>query len=181
MQALKALDLQMFMVLHTLAGQSKTMDMLIVFCGDYLAYILGIAFFAYLYFTNYSWRQKVEMFWVAVVAVVLSRGVITEVIRLFIHRLRPFAALQFTPLIQDSAWSFPSGHSTFFYSLSTVVFLYDRRWGAWFFVVTVIITFARVAAGVHYPSDILGGALIGVVSAYIGYYGVRRYLASRSN
>lgn len=177
-------DTQLFYLLNNLAGQSHTVDSLIVFCADYLAYILGAAFFVYLYFTNYPWRQKIEMFSVAAVTVVLSRGVITEVIRLFIHRLRPFAdpaMLRVHQLLTDSAWSFPSGHSTFFYGLSTVVYLYNKKWGIGFFVVTVIITFARVAAGVHYPSDIVAGALIGVFSALIGYYGVRRFLAPKTN
>jgi undecaprenyl-diphosphatase len=155
--------------------------MLIVFCADYLAYILGISFFAYLYYTKYAWREKIELFLAAVVTVVLSRGVLTEIIRLLYQRPRPFTALQFTPLFPDSAWSFPSGHSTFFYGLSTVVYLYDKRWGTVFFIASVIITFARVAAGVHYPSDIIGGAIIGVCSGLFGYYAVRRYLAPKAN
>ncbi len=177
-------DIQLFYLLNNLAGQSHAVDSLIVFCADYLAYILGAMFFAFLYFSKYPWRQKIEMFSVAVVATFLSRGVITEVIRLFIHRLRPFAdpaMLSVHQLLTDSAWSFPSGHSTFFYGLSTVMYLYNKKWGIGFFIVTAIITFGRVAAGVHYPSDIIGGALIGVCSAFIGYYGVRRFLAPKTN
>lgn len=181
MQTLHALDLQVFYALHGLAGQSRVLDMLIVFCADYLAYILGLAFFGYLYLTKRLWKEKVEIFWAAVVTAFLARGVITEAIRFVYHRARPFAALNFVPLVQDSASSFPSGHSTFFYGLSMVVYFYDKRWGTWFFIATVIVTFARVAAGVHYPSDIVGGAIIGIVSAYIGRHLVRRYLGSRAN
>lgn len=184
MHALLALDLQAFYFLNNLAGHSDVLNAFIVFCGEYLAYILGSAFFVYLYVTDYPWRQKIEIFAVAVVTAVLSRGVLTELIRYLFPRVRPFVALHLDKahtLLTDSALSFPSGHSTFFYGLSTVVYLYNKRWGIGFFIVTVLITFARVAAGVHYPSDILGGAIIGVFSAFIGYYGVRRFLAPRTN
>lgn len=172
------LDTQLFYVFNSLVGQSPLLDSVIVFCATYLAYLLVVAFAVFICVMRYPLRDKLQMFAVAVVSVGLARGVITEVIRFFYHRPRPFAELTTPPvqaLLTDPAWSFPSGHATFFFALSTAVYLYDRRWGTWFLTATVFITLGRVVAGVHYPSDILAGALIGIGTAYLVYRIVRSF------
>jgi undecaprenyl-diphosphatase len=167
------LDIQLLFLLNSLTGHSPVLDALIVFCASYLAYILGAAFIAFLVLTKYPWRQKVEVLAVALVSVVLARGVITELIRYLYHRPRPFSVLPVHQLLTDSAWSFPSGHATFFFALATAVCLYNIRWGRWFLIGSTLIVLARVASGVHYPSDIAIGALIGVGTAYFSALGVR--------
>ena len=63
--------------------------------------------------------------------------------------------------------SFPSDHAAVAGAVSTMLLL-DGLWGwglaGW--VIGLIIGAARVAVGVHYPSDILGGLAVGAVSAY---------------
>jgi len=58
--------------------------------------------------------------------------------------------------------------------MATVVYLYNKKWGIGFFIATILITLGRVMAGVHYPSDILGGALVGVAVAYTVLYLTRK-------
>ncbi|MSU56498.1 MAG: phosphatase PAP2 family protein [Candidatus Taylorbacteria bacterium] len=83
--------------------------------------------------------------------------------RLFVHRPRPFVAdPNIHALISETSYSFPSGHAAFFFALSTTVYLYNKRWGVWFFVASAVIGLARVMAGVHYLTDIAGGAVLGV-------------------
>jgi undecaprenyl-diphosphatase len=169
------LDLQLFYLLHGLAGQSPFLDGAIVFFATYLAYILAATFVLFLVLLGGPLARKLEIAAVALSATLLSRGIITEAIRYFFRRERPFTALSFPPLFPDSAASFPSGHATFFFALSTVLYLYDRRWGTAFFAASGLIVLARVAAGVHYPSDILAGAIIGVCTGYFVYVLVRRF------
>jgi undecaprenyl-diphosphatase len=178
---MRSLDVSLFYLLNDFAGQSGFADSVIVFCASYLAYIVGALFVVFLYVTRRSWRQKVEIFSVALAGMILARGAITEIIRHFYHRPRPFSVLPVHKLLDDSAWSFPSGHATFFFALATAVYLYDRRWGTWFFLLSMLITLARVAAGVHYPSDILGGAIIGVFSGYFAYLCMYRYLTRNTH
>ncbi|HQT83060.1 MAG TPA: phosphatase PAP2 family protein, partial [Candidatus Paceibacterota bacterium] len=157
-----ALDTQLFYALNSLAGHSPVLDWLIVFCASYLAYIVGILFFVTVYFSSYPVRKKWEIFWVTSIASVVSRFGVAEVIRFFYHRVRPFNALpNVHNLFTDSAWSFPSGHATFFFAMATALYFYNKTWGTWFFIAAAVITIGRVAAGVHYPLDIIGGAVIG--------------------
>lgn len=59
--------------------------------------------------------------------------------------------------------SFPSDHAILFFSLSTCIFLISKKAGVFSFIYTfLIICFPRIYFGFHYPSDILGGAIIGI-------------------
>lgn len=174
------LDTQLFFLLNILAGQSPFLDGTIVFFASYLAYFLIVALLALVFFSSYSKREKWMLLVVAGAASIIARFGVAELIRFFYHRPRPFAALPGVhQLFTDSAWAFPSGHATFFFALSTVAYLYNKKWGIGFFIATVLITVSRVISGVHYPSDILGGAAIGVVVAYGTFYLARRIVGNQ--
>ena len=168
------LDTQIFFFLNSLVGKSLFLDGLIVFCASYLAYLVVVALIALVFFSHYSKLEKWTILVVAGTASIIARFGIADLIRVFYQRPRPFLVLPTHQLITDSAWSFPSGHATFFFALSTAVYLYNKKWGIWFFGATILITVSRVIAGIHYPSDILGGALIGIATAYVTVHVVRR-------
>lgn len=142
----------------------------IIFFGQYLAWVLGVIF-AILFVWN-LWRQKnLRMVLEALGAAIISRFFVTEVIRFFHNRPRPFEVSNIVPIIpHDLGYSFPSGHATFFFALGMSIFLYDRRWGTFFLVAAVLMGIARIIAGVHWPSDIIGGAIIGVLTSLVVHY-----------
>jgi undecaprenyl-diphosphatase len=89
-------------------------------------------------------------------------------------RTRPFVA--YPDLVRNLALtvdltSFPSKHAIAVFASATSIWLahlwHFRNWGIFLFVMAFLIAFARVAAGVHYPSDIIAGMIIGVFSAWI--------------
>lgn len=174
-------DIQLFHILNGLAGQSELFDGVVVFFASYLAYILPAVLLAFVVFSGYQKRAKIDLLLTAAAATIIARAGVTEIIRYFYQRPRPFSVLETNQLLSDPAWSFPSGHATFFFALSTVVYLYDRRWGTGFFIATIFITVSRVIAGVHYPSDILGGAIIGVLTAYFIHLGVKKVRGPEPN
>ena len=61
--------------------------------------------------------------------------------------------------------SFPSSHAVNNFALGTVLSYYFPKWKWWFFGWASLTALSRPAVGVHYPSDILGGAIIGSVIA----------------
>lgn len=71
--------------------------------------------------------------------------------------------------------SLPSDHAALFFSLATGLFLVDRRWGILALLhATFVIGLPRIYLGFHYATDILSGALIGVVSAVGCWFLVQR-------
>jgi undecaprenyl-diphosphatase len=59
--------------------------------------------------------------------------------------------------------SFPSGHTTIAFAAATVLSYYRPRWAPAFFLLAVAIGFSRIYDGVHYPLDVLGGAILGLL------------------
>ena len=104
----------------------------------------------------------------AILAAVLARFGITELIRFFWERPRPFIENNVNLLLSHSATgSFPSGHAAFFFALSAVVYFYNKKTGFFFFLASFLISISRVFCGVHWPSDIIAGAAIGIFSGWI--------------
>lgn len=173
-----ALDIQLFYLLNSLAGKSQFFDNIIIFLASYFPYILIVVFLALVFFSQHQKLEKLEILLTIGISSVVARFGVTEVIRFFYHRPRPFLTLQAHQLLTDGAWSFPSGHATFFFAMATATYLYNKKWGILFFIGATLITVSRVIAGIHYPSDIIGGAIIGIAVAYIVFYFVRKFVST---
>lgn len=159
-------DLTLFNWIHGIAGKSRLLDFLGIFLADYSGYIVAFAAIILL-MAEKDLRRKFSYYAVLIFSVILSRGILTETIRFFYDRQRPFVALDFSPLVYENSHAFPSGHSSFFFAVAGAVWLFNRKWGWRFFIAAALIGLARVFAGVHWPSDILAGAAVGLLSAWI--------------
>jgi len=85
---------------------------------------------------------------------------------------RPFINENILPIIdksQDLYNSFPSGHTTLAFALSTNIFLYNKKIGYFAFIVAGLISISRIIVGVHYPLDIIMGIIIGITFPIILY------------
>lgn len=65
--------------------------------------------------------------------------------------------------------SFPSDHATAAFAIAVAITLRSRRAGYLALAMATILAVARVAVGIHYPGDVLGGALLGTLSALFFY------------
>lgn len=162
-------DQQVFNVIHGLANTNGILDVIGIFFAEYAAYILVIVAL-FLILREKRWKRKIYFFSLASLSIILSRGIITEVIRFFYHSPRPFVVLGFKPLLYDYAYSFPSGHMAAYVALSLTIFYLNKKAGYWFFGTTFFMGIARIFVGVHWPSDILGGVIVAISSFYLIKY-----------
>ena len=65
--------------------------------------------------------------------------------------------------------SFPSDHAAIFFGLAMTILLVNRRLGLIAMVVAVVINFARIYLGFHYPSDVIGGGTLGILLVALTY------------
>jgi len=78
---------------------------------------------------------------------------------------RPY---KFGEYLIDGWSSFPSDHAVLFFALATGIFLVSKKAGILTYLyVFFVICLPRVYFGLHYPSDILGGAVVGIVITYV--------------
>ena len=137
---------------------------LALFLAEYLPYILGLGFLMLLF--EERGRRRFLWFLETVLVLILARGIVVEAIAYFHPRPRPFELLGFAPILTEPATnSMPSGHAALFFALAMVVFFMSRRWGVAYFICAAAVGLGRIFAGVHWPTDILAGAAIGVLSA----------------
>jgi membrane-associated phospholipid phosphatase len=103
----------------------------------------------------------------------LASGIVTQISKKIVDRKRPFETYSFIIKRDDEneGLSFPSGHTSAAFCIATSMALRYRKWYviAPAYVYATSVAWARMYQGVHYPSDVLAGALVGTVSAWMGY------------
>jgi len=159
-------DFYLFQKLNQFVGISPYLDKVAIFFAEYIQYFVV---FCLLLFLVKNLRRNLEMVIFAFAAAIFSRFIITEIIRYLFPRIRPFVENSVNLLIGYNATesSFPSGHAAFFFALSMVVYFYNKKAGILFFIASFLISISRVFSGIHWPSDILVGAIVGIFSGWI--------------
>jgi undecaprenyl-diphosphatase len=108
----------------------------------------------------------------AAVAAGLSAGValiVAHFLAAAIDRHRPFVdhPLAHNFLAHASDPGFPSDHATGAFAIAFALVLRDRVIGIVALVLALLLSFGRVALGVHYPSDVFAGAVLGLMAALL--------------
>ncbi len=103
---------------------------------------------------------------------VIISVVISTALKYTTNKDRPFVTYPFIQKLTDGGSpSFPSGHTTEAFALATSVSIAYPKWYviAPCFIWAGAVGYSRLDLGVHYPSDVLAGAILGSGSAYLSY------------
>lgn len=175
------LNNNIFHFFYNLSHKSVFIDWLIVFVAHTLPYLVIV--FAFLYLLTHKeivnsknlsaqagpfepirrkWTETVFVFSSGIIA-----WCVATLLKFVFQANRPYLTLRdVEPLISKTDYSFPSGHATFFMALAVAMYLSHKKAGYIFIVLALLIGLARIAAGVHYPVDIIGGFILGGLVAY---------------
>lgn len=158
------MDLYLFNLINQFALKWPWLDFLAVILAEFLPYLLIIALIIFLL---KDYKKHSKMIIEALIAAFFARFAIVSFIRWILPRARPFINNNVNLLFEHSGSSFPSGHAAFFFALSTIIYFYNKKIGALFFLSSILIVLARVFSGIHWPSDILVGAIVGIISGLV--------------
>jgi undecaprenyl-diphosphatase len=158
-----------------LKGQCKFLD----FCLSPISYCdsinFNVSFFAILIISiAILWKNKKDNFWNTIVlllgTLVVTAG-ITYFLKYYFGRSRPagvFGAKNINILFEEIyESSFPSGHTSIAVSVCAFMFIAVKRYWYLYILFALLSGFYRIYVGTHFPSDVLCGALIGIISAYL--------------
>ena len=115
--------------------------------------------------SGFSWSRP--WLWTRVGAAILVAESVSAALKVQVERDRPPVADPLPePLVDTPAtYSFPSGHATVSFACATTLALAVPRLSVPLYTLAVLISFSRVYVGVHYPFDVLAGAVLGIAIA----------------
>lgn len=114
----------------------------------------------------------------AAIALVIGALITNVCLKNMVARVRPYDTYSaLIPIVKRPIdWSFPSGHTCASFASAFVYFrLLPKKYGIPALVLACMIAFSRLYLGVHYPTDVLAGFLIGLLASVLAVWMVRRF------
>lgn len=127
-------------------------------------------------------KQLIRDGWATVGGLAFT-GMVAFGLKYSVNRTRPYVTYHdLQPYQTDTDPSFPSGHATFSFFTATTLSMYYPRWYviAPSYLWAAAVGYSRLDLGVHYPTDVLAGAIIGSGSAWLAWK-ANRWLAHRKH
>lgn len=127
-------------------------------------------FLIWLYLLLFSGKRGKIAAILLLLTVIITDVFAAQVIKPFFERLRPSRAMidNINLLVpRGGKYGFVSNHAANTMSAAMIIFYFYRNWGYFAIPVSLIVGFSRVYVGVHYPFDVLGGWLLGCITAWL--------------
>lgn len=133
----------------------------------------------YALFRRFSWKVALGYTLAIVLVIVISDQLVASVIRPYFERLRPSnpnnPISEFIYIVngyRGGKYGFPSCHAANSFALAMITSLIfsSRKYSIFIFIWAFINSYSRLYLGVHYPGDLLVGAIIGITVGWIVYH-----------
>lgn len=173
LDAIRRYDLKTYTKIYQTGYQNPQLYQFFLIFSRY-----GILIF-FLSFIYLIWVRKINALICSGFALAIA-GSIDLIIYIVWKRPRPYIAhADIVSSIPENATvdisSFPSSHTYIAFAIATSIFLYGhKRLGSFLFLMAILVAISRIGVGLHYPSDIIGGAMLGIFSGIFAYYVIHK-------
>jgi len=173
LEQLNRWDRELFVFLNNLGIESY--DTFWIFVTNFKHWIPLYLFFFIMFFVVFHWKKAILNSIFLVVSFIATMG-FTFLVKTMSLRLRPNNQPELQDLIrilqEPTNYSFFSGHASGSFLAATFVVLCIKEKYKWIYVIyiwPILFVMSRIYVGVHYPSDLIVGALAGILFAHIFY------------
>ena len=108
-------------------------------------------------------------------ALIIGTLITNVAIKNVVARVRPYEVIQELELMieKQKDFSFPSGHTCSSFASAFAIYkckeVFPKKWRIAAMVLATLIALSRLYVGVHYPTDVLGGLIVGLFSGWAGW------------
>ncbi|MCX7861991.1 MAG: phosphatase PAP2 family protein [Bacteroidales bacterium] len=172
------------MLEHINLERNKHFDNSLIFISNSRS-IVSISTFAC--FVTYGYLKKdstIKQKALSIGIGLAAASFLTQSLKYSFNRKRPYVTHpEIQKLSSGGSPSFPSGHTSEAFSAATAFSLEYKRWyiSVPAFIWASSVAYSRMHLGVHYPSDVLAGAIIGIGSAYFSHWLTQKICHKKTN
>ena len=147
---------------------------------NFFPLLRDLTYFFWLFLIVYFWVIKEKKLAIILACGIIAGAVLTYPLKFLIDRQRPYELFDSTRLLTpfENDPSFPSGHTEMSFLAATVVSRFHPHYSKYLYTFSFFVALSRIYVGVHFPIDVMGGAVIGII---IGKIILRFYLFSNYN
>ena len=157
------MDLKLFRLINRLSGRVSPVDQLMILISNRVRYVYLLIIVLMLFKNRFNKRIALET------GLAVTISFFTHFfVHIFYFKPRPFMKRRVGILIpskMDS--SFPSKHTILAFAASTTVWMFHRTLGTIMMWMAALTGLSRVWVGHHYPSDIIGSAILGSLTSVV--------------
>ncbi len=179
--SIEKLDQELFLFLNGL--HADWLDPIMWWFSDKLIWVPLYIFILFLIIRKYQWRSVGILLSVALL--IAASDQISVWFKLTVERARPTHTEELKPLIHTlnnyfgGPYGFVSSHASNSFALATFTSLFLAPYYKYYrisaFIWAALVSYSRIYLGVHFPGDILCGAILGVLLAHVVYFLYRKF------
>ncbi len=168
MEAIAVLNLDLLQILNGYFEKSPGWNAVITFFAEYyVVFLVGLVlFFIYRDYRSDT-HEKFRVNLLGLLLTLTTLAAVTVLLRDLFELPRPYLVFDIAHLSTYGERTFPSAHTIIIFGMAAGMYFYNKRLAYFLALSGLLVGISRVAAGVHYPSDILGGILLGTVIGFL--------------
>ena len=185
MESIKQIDTGLFLLLNGL--HNSFFDFIMYWLSNKLIWIPIYLFIIYSIIKKFGTKKGIFITISLILAIIIADQISVHFFKNVFLRYRPCHNLKIKNLVHlvnnrcGGQYGFISSHASNFFTLATIVTLLFKQKKVSFlmFFMAILVSYSRIYLGVHYPLDILVGALLGIILGFFVNYMINKFIINK--